>query len=409
MNYLIFIIKSALDDFVRNKVRTFLTSLGILIGVASVVILIAFGLGLKKYISDQFEALGTNLVIILPGKIFSNGKFRQGGSAATTVQFEEKDINLLKKVRLASYIVPVFTKTSTLEAESKTELSDIFISTADIFPVRNFVAAYGRVYDKADLEKRAKVVVMGPKIAEKLYGAADSAVGKSVKINSQNFKIVGVLESKGGGGFGGPDLDSYTYIPYTSAISLNPNKKFVAFYIKSPDAESVPAIKEEIKTAMLKRYKEDDFSIAEQSEILDAVSSIFAVLNSVLVSIAAISLIVGGIGIMNIMYVSVAERTFEIGLRKSLGAKRSDIMRQFLAEAILITVGGGIFGIIIGSALAFIIYIAAAEAGLTWVYSVTPGSVALAVSFSVAIGMSFGLYPAKRAAALNPIEALRYE
>ena len=127
--------------------------------MASVVILIAFGLGLKKYISDQFEALGTNLIIILPGKIFNNGKFRQGGSAATTVQFEEKDINLLKKVRLAEYVVPVYTKASTLEAGNNTQLSDIFISTADIFPVRNFVAEYGRVYDKGDLEKRAKVAV----------------------------------------------------------------------------------------------------------------------------------------------------------------------------------------------------------------------------------------------------------
>ena len=133
MNYLIFIIKSAIDDFVRNKVRTFLTSLGILIGVASVVILIAFGLGLKKYISDQFEALGTNLIIILPGKLFSNGKFRQGGSAATTVQFEEKDINLLKKIRTASYIVPVFTKTSTLEAGNNTELSDILFQLPIFF------------------------------------------------------------------------------------------------------------------------------------------------------------------------------------------------------------------------------------------------------------------------------------
>lgn len=402
MNYLIFIIKSALDDFVRNKVRTFLTSLGILIGVASVVILIAFGLGLKKYISDQFESLGTNLIIVLPGKIFSNGKFRQGGASVTTVQFEEKDINFLKKVRSAAYIVPVFTKASTLEAESKTELSDIFISTADIFPVRNFVASFGRVYDKGDLEKRAKVVVMGPKIAEKLYGSSDAAVGKSVKINGQNFKVVGVLQSKGGGGFGGPDLDSFTYIPYTSALSLNPNKKFVAFYVKSPDAESVPKIKEEITTAMLKRYKEDDFSIAEQSEILDAVSSIFAVLNSVLVSIAAISLIVGGIGIMNIMYVSVIERVREIGIRRALGATRRDILSQFVTEAVLLSLFGGLMGL----ALSFVIVLAVQKffpAYINW------QSVAIALGVSSAIGVIFGVFPARKAANLSPIDAIRYE
>jgi putative ABC transport system permease protein len=402
MNYLLFIIKSALDDFARNKVRTFLTSLGILIGVASVVILIAFGLGLKKYISDQFESLGTNLIIVLPGKIFSNGRFRQGGSAVTTVQFEEKDINLLKKVKGATYIVPVFTKASTLEAEAKTELSDIFISTADIFPVRNFLPTYGRLYDKGDLEKRAKVVVMGPKIAEKLYGSADVAIGKSVKINSQNFKVIGVLQSKGGGGFGGPDFDSFTYIPYTSAISLNPNKKFVAFYVKSPDAESVATIKEEVKTAMLKRYKEDDFSIAEQSEILDAVSGIFAVLNSVLVSIAAISLIVGGIGIMNIMYVSVIERVREIGIRRALGATKRDILSQFVTEAVLLSVFGGLLGL----ALSFIIVLLVQKffpAYINW------QSVAIALGVSSAIGVIFGVFPARKAANLSPIEAIRYE
>jgi putative ABC transport system permease protein len=394
--------KAILDDFSRNKVRTFLTSLGILIGVSSVVLLMAFGLGLKKYIADQFESLGTNLIIVLPGKIFSNGRFRQGGSPAVSIQFDEKDINLLKKIRKADYVVPVFTKATTLTAGTKSELSDIFITSADIFPVRNFTAELGRLFDKSDLDKRSKIVVMGPKIAEKLYGSSQNAVGQLVKINKQGFRIVGVLKSKGGGGMGGPDFDSFTYIPYTSAVSLNPGKKFVTFYIKAPNAEIIPEIKAEIKTTMLKRYKDDDFSIAEQTEILSAISSIFSILNLVLVAIAAISLIVGGIGIMNIMYVTVIERIREIGIRRALGATQKDILWQFLSESVILSLFGGVLGL----SLSYIVVLIVQKWFPAYIDSY---SVLISLGVSSAIGIIFGVFPARKAAMLSPIEAIRYE
>lgn len=402
MNYFIFIIQMAVEDFWHNKVRTFLTSLGILIGVASVVLLMAVGLGLKKYIGNQFESLGTNLIIILPGKIFSNGKFRQGGAPVTSIQFDERDLKTLKKVKSPSYVVPVFTKTVTLEAGVKKESADIFVSDADIFPVRNFTARLGRLYDKQDFDKAGKVVVMGPKIAEKLYGSVDLAIDQTVKINKQGFKVIGILNSKGGGGFGGPDLDSFVYAPYKSVISLNPGKKFLAFYIKAPNAETIPAIKEDLKTAMTKRYKEDDFSIAEQTEILAAISSIFAVMNLVLVAIAAISLLVGGIGIMNIMYVSVVERIREIGIRRAIGATQKDILWQFLSESVILSLFGGILGLGFSFGVVLII-----QKWFPAYIDIT--SVLISLGVSSVIGIVFGVFPARKAANLSPIDAIRYE
>lgn len=402
MTYFWFIVKSALDDFARNKVRTFLTSLGILIGVASVVLLIAFGLGLKKFISDQFESLGTNLIIVLPGKIFNNGRFRQGGSAVTAARFEERDLLLLKKIKSALYIVPVITKTITAKSSGASELTDMFASTADIFPTRNFTTSHGQLFTKSDVDKRSKVAVLGPKIAEKLFGSSEIAIGRNVKIETLNFKVIGVLQSKGGGGFGGPDFDSFIYVPYKSAYSLNPDKKFAALYIKASDSSQIEEIKKEATTLLLRRLKEDDFSIAESTEILAAISSIFGVLNSVLVAIAAISLVVGGIGIMNIMYVSVVERTREIGIRRALGATQRDILLQFLAESVLLSLFGGLLGL----GLSFVVVLIIQRFFPAYIDLL---SVTIALGVSSGIGIIFGVFPARKAAKLSPIEAIRYE
>lgn len=402
MQYIIFILKSALEDFQRNKVRTFLTSLGILIGVTSVVLLMAFGLGLKKYIENQFESLGTNLIIIFPGKVIQNGRFRQGGPPVSSVKFEEKDLYSLKKIKTAQYVVPVFTKTVKVENGGNSEISDLFSSNADIFPARNLEAEIGRVFDKNDVEKRNKEVVLGPKIAEKLFGMKETAVDKIVKVENQGFRIIGILKSKGGGGFGGPDFDSFIYAPYKSTESFNPDKKFIAFYVKAINKESIEQTKKDIENIMLKRYNEDDFSIAEQTEILNAVSSIFAILNSVLVSIAAISLVVGGIGIMNIMYVSVVERIREIGIRRAIGATKADILYQFLSEAVALSLLGGSLGITIS----FIIILFVQKFFPAYIDS---QSIVIALGVSSAIGIIFGVFPAKKAADLSPIEAIRYE
>ena len=346
MQYFLFIFKSALDDFQRNKVRTILTSLGILIGVSSVVILMALGLGLKQFIKNQFESLGTNQVIIMPGKLLSeSGGFSRGGGFGG-VRFEEKDIISLRKIKEASFVVPEFIKTVTLTGDKDSAIGTLDATTADIFPVSNFEAEFGTVFLKTDVEKRSKVAVLGPKIAGKIFGSTEDAVGKTVKTQSQSFKVIGVLKSKGGGGFGGPDLDSYFYVPYKAAFVFNPDKKFYSVTIKTETEEMIPAVKEEAKRILLKDYKKDEFSVIEMKEILNAVTAIFAVLNSILVAIAAISLLVGGIGIMNIMYVSVMERVREIGIRRVLGATGKDILHQFLTEAILLSIMGGILGLL---------------------------------------------------------------
>ncbi|MBI3385994.1 ABC transporter permease, partial [Candidatus Gottesmanbacteria bacterium] len=231
MNYLQFIIKSALFDFSRNKLRTMLTSLGILIGVFSVVLLMSLGLGFKKYIENQFESLGTNLLRVVPGKILQGGSFRTGPAALGGVKFDEKDVLTLEKVRQAKYIIPVFSKSVSVSAGKQTELSDIYATSGEFFQGLNFKAIYGEIFTKSDVEKRNKVAVLGPKIAAKLFRSESDSLDKNIKMEGQNFRVIGVLESKGGG-FGGPDLDSFIYTPYTSAQVFNPDKKFVALIVK---------------------------------------------------------------------------------------------------------------------------------------------------------------------------------
>ena len=403
MTYFFFIIKSALSDFSRNKGRTFLTSLGILIGVLSVVLLTAFGLGLKKYIKNQFESLGTNVVSVVPGKLLRNGNFQNNGPASFgSIRFDEKDMLMLKRLPLATYVSPSFTKSVTVTAMGNTEFGDIYTVSAEIFPARNLNPEFGELFTVEDEEKSAKVAVLGPKIAEKLFLDKQDAVGKKIKADGISFTVLGVLEDKGGGGFGGPDFDSFIYIPYKTGYLYNTDKKFVAFVVAAEDESRVPMLKEEVTTELLKRYKEDDFSVIEATEILDAISSIFNILNTVLTAIAAISLVVGGIGIMNIMYVSVTERTREVGIRRAIGAKAADILLQFLSEAIILSLFGGMSGLL----LAYLITLA--------IQSVFPAyisldSVILAISVSTGIGIIFGVFPARKAANLSPIEAIRYE
>lgn len=401
MNYLLFILKSAFFDFSRNKGRTFLTSLGIMIGVLSVVLLIAFGLGLKAYIEEQFNSLGTNLLRVFPGQVIQNGQFRAGGGALGSIRFDERDVQRLKLIAEAEFVIPVSTKTATASYGGVSEVGDMYMTTEGIFAAINLTPLSGELFTQIDVEKRSKVVVMGPKIAEKLFGSTQAAVGNAVTIENQKFKVVGVVEAKGTG-FGGPDLDSYLYVPYTASTAFNPDKKFSVIIIKGYDDGDLAILKDEVQKVLSARYKEEDFSIVEQTEILNAVTSIFAALNSVLVAIAAISLVVGGIGIMNIMYVTVSERTREIGIRRAIGARRSDILSQFIVESVLLSCFGGFLGI----ALAYII--------VFFIHPYFPAyiniqSVLLAFGVSSAIGILFGVFPAKKAADLSPMEAIRYE
>ncbi len=401
MKYLFFIFKSAFFDFSRNKGRSILTSLGILIGVLSVVLLMAFGLGLKKYIQNQFEDLGTNLLRILPGKVIQNGSFR-GGQAGFGIRFDERDVLNLKRIRNADYVLPVYTKSVTSAGAGNTYFSDLYASTSDIFSALNLKAEYGELFEKTAVDKRSKVVVVGPKVAKELFGSPQGALGQNIKIEGQSFKVLGVLKAKGGGGFGGPDLDGFVYMPYKTAYVFNTEKKFPVLIVRAKSEEVLKSVKSEIEEVLLRRYKEDDFSVVEQTEILNAISSIFGIMNVVLVAIAAISLVVGGIGIMNIMYVTVTERIKEIGIRRAIGARRGDILYQFLVQSVLLSVFGGALGL----AIAFVI--------VFFIQSIFPAyidlqTVVLALGVSSIIGIAFGVFPAKKAADLSPIDAIRYE
>lgn len=401
MKHFIVVVKSAFEDFSRNKGRTFLTSLGIVIGVLSVVLLIAVGLGLKKYINDQFQSLGSNIIRVVPGQILKGGSFSSTGSMST-IRFDARDVLKLQRAKSAAYVIPIVTRSILVSIGKGTEPATLYASTADIFIALNLKAHYGNIFTKTEVEKRSKTAVIGPKIAAKLFGTEESALGKLIKVDNQNFKIQGVLESKGGGGFGGPDLDSFVYMPHTTAQVFNPDKKFYAVIVKSKSDISIASAKEEIKTILLKRYKEDDFSVIDQAELLGAIEGIFGMMNTVLVAIAAVSLVVGGIGIMNIMYVTVTERIKEIGIRRALGARTSDILLQFLVESVALSILGGAMGL----GLAYLI--------VYFLQSVFPAyidlnSVILALGVSSVIGVVFGVFPAKKAADLSPIDAIRNE
>jgi len=399
MTYFLFIIRSALEDFNRNKVRTFLTSLGILIGVASVVLLIALGLGLKAYIKQQFESLGTNVLYAMPGTMETRSR---GGPGVSEIRLDDKDVTTLKKIKDVTAAVPFYSKVAKIQGPLDTKTYEIAASTAEVFSVMTLEIEYGVPFTKSDVEKGAKKVVIGPKVAEKLFGSPEASLGKTVKIEGQAYKVIGVPKAKGGGGLGAPSVDEHIYMPHTAAWSFNPSKKYMMIYLKAANETVISQIKADATKALLKRYKKDDVSVIEQTEILNTINSIFGVLNSILVAIAAISLVVGGIGIMNIMYVSVVERIREIGIRRAIGALKLDILYQFLAEAILLSALGGFLGL----SIAWIIILIAQQWFPVYIDAMT---VMIAIGVSSAVGIVFGVFPAKKAADLSPIDAIRYE
>jgi len=401
MKNLIFIFRSAIDDFSRNKLRTFLTSLGILIGVFAVVVLIALGLGLKKYISDQFEAMGKNSLFLVPGRVLSGGGFT-GSVSSIAGRFDDRDLQTLKKIDNVIGVAPLAFKSTKIKGLLKEDFGDIMFSSETFSDIMGLEVDRGRFFDKSDVSKKAKVVVVGSKIAKDYYGSNEEAIGKKITIDDVKFTIIGVTKSKGGGGMGGFDYDSYLFGPYTTGFIFNPDKKFFRLSVKVENESYVSQVKEDIKKEFLKRYKDEEFSIVEPTELMSAITSIFSVLNLILVAIAAISLLVGGIGIMNIMYVTVSDRIKEIGIRRAIGARESDILYQFLAEAILLSSIGGILGL----GLAYLTVLS--------VQSLFPAyidltSVLLALGISSVIGITFGVFPARKAAALEPVEAIRYE
>ena len=399
MEYIIFTLKSALFDFSRNKGRTFLTSLGILIGVLAVVLLTAAGLGLRKYIQQQFEMLGSNLVTVLPGNLDEG--LSSGGPAFGRINFSEEDFQKLKRVRIIKNVVPLYSRSFTVSGGNDSKYSELYASTADIFLTFNQKAEYGKLFTNRDVEKRSKIVVIGPELGKKLFGSAKKALGQSVKIENQSFKVTGITKSKGGG-LTSQDLDSAVYMPYKTAYVFNTGKTIMAFYIQARTESEILEMKRQAEKIMLENFEDDEFSIVEQKDLLSTINSIFSIVNTVLVAIAAISLLVGGIGIMNIMYVTVTERIKEIGIRRALGARKFDILSQFLVESVILSFFGGLAGLLLAYIIVFFVQ------PLFPAY-IDTFSVVLALGVSSGIGIIFGVFPAKKAADLSPIDAIRYE
>ena len=393
------LIKSAIVDFKRNKIRTFLTSLGITIGVLSVVLLIALGLGLKNYIQEQFESLGSNLLFVRGGsKPGEGGIGNSFGSFIGGIRFDERDVSSLRKISELDYVVPLSYSSGVIETENKEEIASIMSSNEESFVVLNLKVEAGNFFTKSDVQKGSKIVVLGYNIAEELFDNPDNAVGRSVRLSNQRFKVIGVAKK-----MGDPEMDSGAVIPYKAGFtSVNTDKKFIFIYLGVNSKDNVEKVKSEAEVILSRRYDEDEFTVFEQEELLSTINTIFSVINSILIAIGSISLIVGGIGIMNIMYASVTERTKEVGIRRAVGATEKDILNQFLAESVLLSLFGGLFGLLLATLIVLIVR-------PFFPVAINTFAVVITLSVSSAIGVFFGVFPARRAAKLPPIEAIRYE
>ena len=397
------IIKVALKSLFTNKLRTFLAMLGIIIGVGAVISMLAVGAGAQKRVMERIASMGTNLLVVRPGQ-----RGFRGVVSDTSQRLKLADAKaILDQVPNIYQVAPVVRGSSQLKYFDKNTRSNVIGSSITYFPVRNFEIEKGRSFTEDEVERMARVAVLGPITSENLFEEA-SPVGETIKIKGINFRIVGITKAKGSRGRHSPD--DQVIIPYTTAMK----QLFGLDYLHEIDIQATDnaALEklQEATTALLRRRHRlvegvpDDFRIRNQAEIVETASEVSRTFTILLGSIAGISLLVGGIGIMNIMLVTVTERTREIGVRKAIGAKNRDILLQFLIEAIVLSGFGGIIGVVLG--------IGAAQMIAKWTEFVTvatPSSILLARSFSAAVGIFFGYYPARRAALLEPLEALRYE
>ncbi|MGA2910299.1 MAG: ABC transporter permease [Candidatus Microgenomates bacterium] len=392
--------KLAFRSLLRNKTRSLLTMLGIIIGVSAVILLVSIGQGLQNYLLSTFESLGSNVITILPGQVGGSSGISSapnfGGSKLT-----EKDVNDISHlggaVVEAAGAVEYPTNVSNV---GKNKFVTVIGVDAAYLKIRDITVGTGRTLTDSDTRVARNVAIVGTSIVSDLYGGG-SPIGKKITIGGQKFDIVGVLNQIGGGSFG-IDVNSYVFIPITSAQQVFGIHGIQVIGAKADSKEDIPIAISQIKKLLGKRLKSDEFSVIDNSSLVQTVDQILGVLTLALGGIAAISLVVGGVGIMNIMLVSVTERTKEIGLRKAVGAKPSDILYQFLIESVVLSLGGGMIGVAIGALGAWGLSHFVQTAVSFW-------SVALAFGVSALIGIVFGVAPAARASKLNPIEALKYE
>lgn len=410
----------ALESLNGNKMRSGLTVLGIVIGVAAVIAMLAVGNGAQASITGSISSIGTNLVFVFGGAPSNDGP---PGSGPTTSGNNERpltmgDANALLDTFAApsvESVAPAIQGNGFLTFSSEKTTTAISGVTPEYYTVRNLELSEGEFINQEQILGRMSVVVLGPETAISLFGHADGIVGEVIRIEGQPFRIIGVLVARGGGAFGSED--NAAYIPFTTAqarlIKRSARDEVDVIFVQAASAESVPQAVEEISNIIRQRHRTpigaDDFTVFTQQDFLSIFESITGVLTIFLGGIAGISLLVGGIGIMNIMLVSVTERTKEIGLRKALGARKRDILMQFLTESSLLSLIGGVIGTIFGWLIARLVEQIATATGNNFIPIVGVDAIILSTSFSAAIGLFFGIYPASRAANLEPVEALRHE
>ncbi|MEJ2190767.1 MAG: ABC transporter permease [Nitrospirota bacterium] len=390
------------DSLRVNRMRSVLTMLGVIIGVAAVILLVSIGEGARSYIKQELGELGSNILIVVPGKTSKEGGMHMGTSSVRKLVYDDA-VLLEKRSGSVEEAVPVMLGTSWIKHDGRSRDTYIVGATEKYFPVRNLGIEVGRPFTRSEVEASRKVCVLGRTVKREILGD-QNPLGAIVTLGDAKYRVVGVMEKKGV--TLGSDLDDVVFIPVTAARELFDTDALLNITVKVRGPEYIKRAKKEITEILTRRHAgREDFTILSQDEMLSVMNKILAIMTAVLAGIAAISLLVGGIGIMNIMLVSVRERTREIGIRKAMGARNSDILLQFLVESVTLSVLGGSAGIVLGGGLATV---------LPYFVSYLPThlqlwSVVLAFFFSVAVGVFFGVYPARKAARYDPIVALRYE
>ncbi len=397
----------ALRALIRNKLRAFLTMLGIIIGVASVIAMLAIGEGSKQKIRKQISSMGTNMVMVMPN-FQRRGGVSLGASSSMVLKYTDV-LALRNEASALSAVSPEITASGQVIYSNQNTQTTIYGVSEEYMGIRKLEILSGRSFNATEVKDLSKVCILGKTVVTNLFGAGSDPVGLSIRIKNLPFKVIGVLKDKGESGMG-QDQDDMILAPYTTVQRRLAAIDYInGIFASAVSEEKSPVAKAQVQEVLrrvhkLKESADDDFRVMSQSELLNTVTSITNIMTYLLGAIAGISLLVGGIGIMNIMFVSVTERTREIGLRMSIGGRGKDIMKQFLAESIILSILGGVLGVFIG-------YLLARLAGslMSSQAIVKTQSVVLAFFVCFVIGVFFGWYPARKAANLNPIDALRYE